>query len=181
MKQVKITEEQFYEMFGSDRYKWIGNKSPDLDWWEPHINFVWDKEKEKTAGFRRTSSWNPDVEYCYLRERTKEEEKRSLEALEKLKNIPRTPYVPPKKPGLIEFLENDNISSYDIKKFNLADLTTRLEELWEDKILQTDRKITFFQGCVTNGLVERSAENLNICGDPKCTSCAQVQQLLIDL
>lgn len=55
-------------------------------------------------------------------------------------------------------------------------------ELTQEKVLniikgvfgKTSKKdIQIAQGCKTHGLVARDVLNLNICNDPKCTSCRE--------
>lgn len=66
MESVSVTKKQFFEKFRPEKYEWIGGHSPDLDWTETHIDFVKDKEENKTVGFRRTSSYGAPDEYVFL-------------------------------------------------------------------------------------------------------------------
>lgn len=184
-KEFNLSKEEFYKRFESDRYKNIGRRSPDLDWQEAHIEFVWDTEEEKTVGYVRTSSWGAPTHYAYIesREETEEEKESREDALRKLEELRKNakPYTPPENPGLYEFLESESVQPYEWKEGALENFIKSLESVWEDKLPQKDRKVTLFRYCKTKGWVETSETFLSICGDPTCSSCALMHKAVLDV
>ena len=41
-----------------------------------------------------------------------------------------------------------------------------------------EREFLVMQGCLTNGIVQRSALDLNLCDNEKCVSCQQFHEAL---
>jgi hypothetical protein len=45
-------------------------------------------------------------------------------------------------------------------------------------LCKSKNSFSMFQGCRTYGIVERSENNLNICNDPNCLSCSEMDKTL---
>lgn len=77
--------------------------------------------------------------------------------------------------GILQQIKEDK----DIKPMeNLTE--ERLRKVLNDisTSLKGKNVIKTYQSCLTYGVVERSEIDLNICANPKCTSCRQMSKLM---
>ena len=64
----------------------------------------------------------------------------------------------------------------EYKGLTVEKVTELLKEAFIDN--PPNDQFVVYQGCITHGLIGRSASNLNICGDPKCTSCMEMHNAM---
>lgn len=75
--------------------------------------------------------------------------------------------------GIKEQLENnkDTYETLTLDKFQ-----TFIKDLEKD--IKQSNDIVIGTGCLTNGFIMRSASNLNICDNPNCTNCREMEEIL---
>lgn len=156
-----ITKEQFFQILGDDRYRWAKKGDPELPWLEAHIDFIFDTVTNTYVGYRRTSSWNSDIDWGVVdsliprkilaelkrkdRKRRKSNNRvkaRYRKLIRRGKHVQPTPvYV---GSGLYEFMEKGNVIPYEpIGLDGIADL---IEELWSDKVVINENNKSNIQG-----------------------------------
>lgn len=152
---IRISKEQFYNHFKGENYrlvKWYnGNPSdvPKPPYQQAHLDWVFDSAKNQYVGYTSSSSYNDDVEYTILEELATpdmvewyenysiEEKKRREEQDKKWNEIyakapPRKPFDP-LKPGLMEFLAEENVIPYN-PEVGIDEMVKQFESVWYDKL-----------------------------------------------
>ena len=62
---------------------------------------------------------------------------------------------------------------------NYKELTLdKLKEIIDDITFNNKSKLILFQGCLTNGVVERTGLDSKVCDNPNCGSCRNFEEAI---
>lgn len=84
------------------------------------------------------------------------------------------PIIPYNRPGLMSQLKNSEPVDINMSMDAIVELVS---SYWYDKV-STDRKTMLASACKTNGLVQRTGDELNLCNDPECGGCAFIKETI---